>query len=156
MELHSLEWVYCSMHIARHHAVSCVLLPNKLIPALPPQVNIHSSLKNSNIVKFYGAYNDKPNDNSYAIVMEYAEKGCLFDYLKQHPGGDFALSRQTLQWAEHIALGLLYLHNEKCVIHMDLKSLNGSCVYAHCAWCVCGAWCVCDAWCVCVMHGVRV
>ena len=143
MELHSLERVYCSMHIAKHHAVSCVLLRNKLTPALPPQVNIHSSLSNDNIVRFFGAYNDKP----YAIVMEYAENGCLFDYLHQHPGIDLG---QTLQWANGIALGLNYLHNKICVIHMDLKSLNGLCVYAHCAWCACGAWCVC------VVHGVCV
>ena len=107
------------MHIAKHHAVSCVLLPNKRTPALPPQVDIHSRLRNDNIVQFFGAYN---YCNSYAIVMEYAKNGCLCDYLEQHPKFDLG---QTLQLAEGIALGLNYLHNEICVIHMDLKSLNG-------------------------------
>ena len=111
---------------------------------------------------FFGAFNDNPYDNSYAIVMEYATNGCLFDYLKQHPDGEFALTGQNLQWAEDIALGLNYLHNI-CVIHLDLKSPNGLCVHAHCVWCVCacGSWCVhvvhgvcaCGAWCVRVMHG---
>ena len=175
MELHSLERVYCSRHIAKHHAVSCVLLPNKLTPVLPPQVNVHSCVSHENIVPFFGAFNDNPYDNSYAIVMEYATNGCLFDYLKQHPDGEFALTGQNLQWAEDIALGLNYLHNI-CVIHLDLKSPNGLCVHAHCVWCVCacGSWCVCvvhggcvrvhgvwcvclcGAWCVCVMHGVCV
>ena len=125
------------MHIAKHHAVSCVLLPNKRTPALPPQVDIHSRLRNDNIVQFFRAYN---YCNSYAIVMEYAENGCLYGYLKQHPVSDSELTGQTLRWAEDIASGLNYLHNKICVIHLDLKSPNGLCVHSHCV--LCGARCV--------------
>ena len=142
------------MHIAKHHAVSCVLLPNKRTPALPPQVDIHSRLRNDNIVQFFRAYN---YCNSYAIVMEYAENGCLYGYLKQHPVSDSELTGQTLRWAEDIASGLNYLHNKICVIHLDLKSPNGLCVpLTLCiVWCTMCAWWH-GAWCVCVVDGVCV
>lgn len=54
---------------------------------------------------------------------EYAEKGCLYDYLFKGASMDFY---QVLQWSQQIALGMNYLHREAPVhvIHRDLKSRN--------------------------------
>lgn len=54
---------------------------------------------------------------------EYAEKGCLYDYLFKGAPADF---NQVLQWSQQIALGMNYLHCEAPVhvIHRDLKSRN--------------------------------
>ena len=59
----------------------------------------------------------------YHSFLEYAEKGCLYDYLAKGPSTDF---HQVLQWSQQIALGMNYLHCEAPahVIHRDLKSRN--------------------------------
>lgn len=65
----------------------------------------------------------------FLSLSEYAEKGCLYDYLAKGPSTDF---HQVLQWSQQIALGMNYLHCEAPahVIHRDLKSRNSEC--CHC------------------------
>lgn len=72
------------------------------------------SLNHSNIVQTIGVCT---KDIYPCIVMEYCEKGGLFDVLHhQHVG-----KTKFLRWAREIASGMQYLHTLK-IIHRDLKS----------------------------------
>ncbi|CAG8680440.1 2035_t:CDS:2, partial [Racocetra fulgida] len=62
-----------------------------------------------------------PNDGSYLIVMEYADSGCLQEFLNKE--------RNNLQWTEKLSLaqqlaeGVAYIHN-KDIVHRDLHDKN--------------------------------
>ncbi|KAK2561984.1 Mitogen-activated protein kinase kinase kinase 20 [Acropora cervicornis] len=67
--------------------------------------SVLSMLSHRHIIKFFGAVNSKPN---FCLVTEYADKGCLFDYLAKNK----LHFDQILKWSTDIALGINYLHNE--------------------------------------------
>ncbi len=89
------------------------------------EIDILSSLSHDNIVKFLDTY---VNDDRLNIVMEYADGGNIYDYLK----GRKEMLDEGEVWEIFVQLvdALNYLHNEKLVIHRDLKTqnilLNGS------------------------------
>ncbi|KAF4524846.1 hypothetical protein B566_EDAN014697 [Ephemera danica] len=74
-------------------------------------------LNHPNIVKFMGVCTAAP---CYCIVMEYCPYGPLFNLLKE---GEEIPPNRLINWAEQIADGMHYLHNNK-IIHRDLKSPN--------------------------------
>lgn len=55
------------------------------------------------------------------IVMQFAEKGSLYEYL--HKKGNKPSLQQSLTWAKQIAYAMTYLH-ERHFVHRDLKSAN--------------------------------
>lgn len=91
----------------------------KKLLSLGNEASVLSMLSHRHIIKFFGAVNSKPN---FCLVTEYADKGCLFDYLAKNK----LHFDQILKWSTDIALGINYLHNEAPVkvIHRDLKSKN--------------------------------
>ena len=68
-----------------------------------------------NINRFLGI--TKTPKGNFAMVLKYANKGCLKDYLKKH--------FQSLQWKDKIQMalditcGIMCLHTEN-IIHRDL------------------------------------
>jgi serine/threonine protein kinase len=84
---------------------------------LKREINIQKILSHPRIIRLYHYFEDK--ENVY-LVMEYAEEGNLFRYLK---------NKKTLKEEEafiyfyETCLGLEYLH-KKNVIHRDLKPEN--------------------------------
>jgi hypothetical protein len=61
--------------------------------------------RHRNIITFFGAHTTAPN---FFLVIEYAEKGSLFSYLEM-----FTLDYlRVLQWSQHIAAAIRYLHFE--------------------------------------------
>ncbi len=82
------------------------------------EVDIMRKLHHPNIVKFIAIYSNGP---IYVILLEYAQNGCLYDYLTDHtkPLPD-SLRRQ---WAKEAALAIQYLHKCK-VLHRDIKPSN--------------------------------
>jgi serine/threonine protein kinase len=80
------------------------------------EIKIMSNLRNNCITQFYGACLESERA---CILMEYMEKGSLYDILEKN-----ALSpEQQQQIALNIARGLYYLHTQG-ILHRDLKSAN--------------------------------
>jgi len=74
--------------------------------------------KNPYLVKIYGYIRTR---KMLGIVLEYMEKGSLFDLL--HKRKERLSQLQRVRMGRHCALGLAYLHT-KNVIHRDIKSMN--------------------------------
>jgi serine/threonine protein kinase len=80
------------------------------------EVQVMASLRNPNIVQFYG-YCLSPR---YCIVMEYMPEGSLYNALRTEKLIDWT---PRLKIATDIACGLAFLHKAK-ILHRDIKSLN--------------------------------
>lgn len=84
------------------------------------ELNIMSQLKHPNIVLFIAACVE---DKNRCMVMEYCEKGNLFDILQDSSQSlDYSMILKILT---EIASGVLYLHTSNPpILHRDLKSVN--------------------------------
>lgn len=113
----SFGTVYCAEWISEKKCVAV-----KVVTHLDEEVNILSTLKHHNIIKFYGACYEKPN---FCIVSEYAPHGSLYSFLLSSLGSELMFP-QMLRWAKDIASGMKYLHEDASmqVVHRDLKSKN--------------------------------
>jgi len=87
------------------------------------EAKILCDLKSPNIIRFYGITRKKEQE---CIVMEYAENGTLFEFLKKLRNEK---KESTFSWdkrydiALDITRGLILMHREN-VLHRDLKSPN--------------------------------
>lgn len=82
------------------------------------ELKMLSSAQHPNIVGFRGAIVEKDHR---AIIMEFCDKGDLFQFLHDHTVQiDYV---KVIEILEGIAKALLYLH-ERNLVHRDLKSLN--------------------------------
>lgn len=85
------------------------------------EVELHKQLMSPRIVKLYGICDEL---RCYGLVMEYMEKGSLWDVIAQDPEGVFDWEHgKSYQILWEMALGCQYLH-ERDIIHRDIKSLN--------------------------------
>jgi sterile alpha motif and leucine zipper-containing kinase AZK len=93
----------------------------KKVFMLEKEVDILSQIRHRNIIRFFGVSQANPD---FYIVTEYAEHGCLYEYL--HNDSAELPFDLILQWALQIAHGVHYLHFEApaTIIHRDLKSKN--------------------------------
>ncbi|KAI9365531.1 kinase-like domain-containing protein [Zopfochytrium polystomum] len=107
-----------------------VAVKELLTPVLSPQVREElareiSTLKSSlhpNIIRFYGLIRDR-QDGPYAIVVEYASFGSLFDFYIRNPKESVTLDGR-IELLYQTAAGLAYLHDHLGIIHRDVKSPN--------------------------------
>eukprot|EP01094_Clydonella_sp_ATCC50884_P016900 TRINITY_DN2859_c0_g1_i4.p1 TRINITY_DN2859_c0_g1~~TRINITY_DN2859_c0_g1_i4.p1 ORF type:complete len:477 (+),score=136.79 TRINITY_DN2859_c0_g1_i4:77-1507(+) len=84
------------------------------------EANLMSTLRHPNIIQFLGA---TLTDEYIYIVLELAERGSLYDVLKDKKV-ELGLNKK-LKIAEDAARGMLYLHScTPPVIHRDLKTAN--------------------------------
>ncbi|KAA0187546.1 Mitogen-activated protein kinase kinase kinase 10, partial [Fasciolopsis buskii] len=82
-------------------------------------------LSHNNVIQFFGVC-ELPEQNSPALVMEFAFGGPLNAVLRHHP----VLSPSTLlTWSIQIATGMAYLHSDAKLVHRDLKSANREFLY---------------------------
>ena len=97
----------------------CMISGTKQDPDIPREVQILSSVpEHPNIISFFGICISYPE---ILIVVEFAEKGSLFNYL--HKEKQIATFNQSLAWILQVAKGMEHLHNND-IIHRDLKSAN--------------------------------
>ncbi|XP_038073023.1 tyrosine-protein kinase STK-like [Patiria miniata] len=83
---------------------------------------ILQKLRHPNIIEFLGVA--PLSFGGYAIVTEFAEKGSLYDLIKQHPDDWSDFKKQCwIKWAIEMARGLQYIHEQKYQ-HGDVKSPN--------------------------------
>ncbi|KAF9438523.1 hypothetical protein BGZ76_007197 [Entomortierella beljakovae] len=85
------------------------------------ELKMHKQVHDSNyIVKFFGI-TKHPLTHDTCIVMQFAENGCLQDYLENQNVSITWLSKYRLAW--EIASGLDFIHREN-IFHTDLHSRN--------------------------------
>ncbi|KAF9979309.1 hypothetical protein BGZ73_000003 [Actinomortierella ambigua] len=85
------------------------------------ELKMHKQVHDSNyIVKFFGI-TKHPLTQDTCIVMQFAENGCLQDYLETHNVSIPWLTKYRLAW--EISSGLDFIHREN-IFHTDLHSRN--------------------------------
>ena len=89
---------------------------------LMQEASILQSLNHPNIVHFKELIVDNKNDYIH-IVMEYADGGDLSQKIRSQKGKLFTES-QILHWFYQICQAIRYLHENKKIIHRDIKSSN--------------------------------
>ena len=82
------------------------------------EINIHSKLAHENIIKLYSVHEDNESIN---IIMEYAEKGNLFQLIsKEKTGLD---ESKAFDYFIQVVNAVYYLHINN-IIHRDIKPEN--------------------------------
>ena len=83
------------------------------------EINIQSKISHPNIIKLHNYFKDKEKENYY-LILEYASKGTLFDYIRFKNG----LNESNAFYYFIQAVNAIYfLHNNQ-IIHRDLKPEN--------------------------------
>ena len=87
------------------------------------EIRILASVKDKNVISYKEAFFDE-KDSSLGIVMEYADKGDLFQLITERKKTKNYFSEQEI-WKVYIQLlkGLKALHDLK-ILHRDIKSAN--------------------------------
>jgi len=86
------------------------------IEALRRELHIQKTLRHENIVKLYNAFEEK---GYLYIVLEYVEKGTLFDSIQARTLSEDDVVNIFFQVVSAIA----YLHNRN-ILHRDIKPEN--------------------------------
>lgn len=73
-------------------------------------------LNHPNIIKLYDYSFDEKNNNTY-IVLEYAENGTLFDFIKQNEVND----RRIINGIFHSVCDAVEYMHSKNIMHRDIK-----------------------------------
>ena len=83
------------------------------------EINIQSKISHPNIIKLYNFFSDR-NDSYYYLILEYASKGSLFDYIKFKNG----LNESNAFYYFIQAVNAIYFLHKYHIIHRDLKPEN--------------------------------
>ena len=81
------------------------------------EVEIHSKLNHPNIIRLY---NMKETENEIQILLEFAEKGSLFDLIQKTNGLD---ELKAFEYFIQIVNAVYFLHQNN-IIHRDIKPEN--------------------------------
>ena len=82
------------------------------------EIKLHSKLDHENIIHIYNVSEDEENIN---IIMEYAQKGNLFDVIKKEKKG--ISEEKAYKYFIQIVNAVYYLHQHN-IIHRDIKPEN--------------------------------
>ena len=82
------------------------------------EIKIHSKLDHENIIHLYNVYEDEEN---IKIIMEYAQKGNLFDVIQKEKKG--ISEEKAYKYFIQIINAVYYLHQHN-IIHRDIKPDN--------------------------------
>lgn len=85
-----------------------------------------TSLKHEHLIKIYYV-TLSPTAFNLHVIMEFASGGSLRQLLNKSDVNS-QHQRYVSTWARQIADGMLYLHDEKNIVHRDLKSGNSECM----------------------------
>ena len=83
------------------------------------EIKIQSRICHPNIIQLYNYFKDKNNSN-YFLILEYASKGTLFDYIRLKRGLD---ESNAFYYFIQAVNAIFFLHNNQ-IIHRDLKPEN--------------------------------
>lgn len=91
---------------------------SKIKNTIKREFTVMKKLNHPNIIKLHEVFFDSENKNVY-LVLDYYEKGDLFNFLKGKP----LKEKYAKKYMRQLASGLKYLH-ENSIIHRDLKLKN--------------------------------
>ena len=91
---------------------------SKIKNTIKREFTVMKKLNHPNIIKLHEVFFDSENKNVY-LVLDYYEKGDLFNFLKGKP----LKEKYSKKYMRQLASGLKYLH-ENNIIHRDLKLKN--------------------------------
>ena len=91
---------------------------SKIKNTIKREFTVMKKLDHPNIIKLHEVFFDSENKNVY-LVLDYYEKGDLFNFLKGKP----LKEKYAKKYMRQLASGLQYLH-ENSIIHRDLKLKN--------------------------------
>ena len=83
------------------------------------EINIQSKISHPNIIRLFNYFKDKNNTNVF-LILEYASKGTLFDYIRRKKGLD---ESEAFYYFFQAFNAIFFLHKNK-IIHRDLKPEN--------------------------------
>ena len=83
------------------------------------EINIQSKIEHPNIIKLFNYFKDKNNINIF-LILEYASKGTLFDYIQNKNGFD---ETEAFYFFFQAVNAIYFLHKNR-IIHRDLKPEN--------------------------------
>ena len=86
------------------------------------EIKLIENLNHPNIIKYFSSFRE---NNDFYIVTEYINDGCLYDLMKENINQGKKIEEKKI-WALLIQSlgGLLYLHENKKIIHRDIKPDN--------------------------------
>ena len=86
------------------------------------EIKLIENLNHPNIIKYFSSFRE---NNDFYIVTEYINGGCLYDLMKENINQGKKIEEKKI-WALLIQSlgGLLYLHENKKIIHRDIKPDN--------------------------------
>lgn len=94
-------------------------LSQLIISKFLQEAETHFKMKHQNVVTLYGACTDEPG--KICLLMEYCEKGSLYDVLQSGIPLNWATKARM---AQDLIRAINYLHQRFKIIHQDIKSLN--------------------------------
>ena len=83
------------------------------------EINIQSKIFHPNIIRLYNYFRDK-NKTNFFLILEYASKGTLFEYIRHKRGLD---ESEAFYYFIQAVNAIHFLHKNK-IIHRDLKPEN--------------------------------
>ena len=83
------------------------------------EINIQSKIVHPNIIRLFNYFKDKNNINIF-LILEYAAKGTLFDYIRYKKGFD---ETEAFYYFFQSVNAIYFLHKNK-IIHRDIKPEN--------------------------------
>lgn len=94
------------------------LVKSRHMELITKEIKIHRTLKHSHIVAFHSYFEDS---NFVYMVLELCELGSLMNLSKKH--GPIP-EPETSFYLKQMCEGLVYLHDQRKIIHRDLKLAN--------------------------------
>ncbi|KAF0382175.1 AUR protein Kinase [Gigaspora margarita] len=115
--------VYLAIYKASGYIVALKILlkqelqHEKLLKQLKREVEIQGNLDHPNILKLYGSFQD---DNHIVMILEFAQYGTLYDFLKR---SQRITEGRSARYIAQIVRALQFIH-QKHIIHRDIKPEN--------------------------------
>lgn len=81
------------------------------------EIKLHSKLEHKNIIKLISYYE---NENNIILIMEYAKKGTLFNYIRNRK---YLSEKEAFSFFIQVANAVYFLHCNK-LVHRDIKPEN--------------------------------
>ena len=83
------------------------------------EINIQGKILHPNIIRLFNYFKDKNNENIF-LILEYASKGTLFDYIQSKRGLD---ESEAFYYFFQAVNAVFFLHKNQ-IIHRDIKPEN--------------------------------